>query len=238
MPLTPEDVHAKEFTSTRFRLGYKEDEVDAFLDEVESEIGRLLAENAEFRVGGVRATVAAPARPEDAAPAPVAAEGTGTGPGLRRESEDPALHTLLLAQRTADEAVLQAREEAERVLAEARERATRLEQEANDERARSSAESDRLIADARERATRLEQDAKEQHTLATRELHRRRQQLEAHVEELRAFEREYRRRVRAYLESQLRELDAPAKVVAASTSPPSSDAAPARENTSASDATS
>ena len=34
MPLTPEDVSNKRFTSTRFRPGYDEDEVDAFLDEV------------------------------------------------------------------------------------------------------------------------------------------------------------------------------------------------------------
>ena len=38
------------------------------------------------------------------------------------------------------------------------------------------------------------------------DLDRRRQRLEASIEELRAFEREYRTRLRAYLEGQLREL--------------------------------
>ncbi len=33
MPLTPEDVRNKQFTTVRLREGYDEDEVDAFLDE-------------------------------------------------------------------------------------------------------------------------------------------------------------------------------------------------------------
>lgn len=42
MPLTPEDVRNKQFTTVRLREGYDEDEVDAFLDEVEAELTRLL----------------------------------------------------------------------------------------------------------------------------------------------------------------------------------------------------
>ena len=40
MPLTPEDVRNKQFTTVRLREGYDEDEVDAFLDEVEAELTR------------------------------------------------------------------------------------------------------------------------------------------------------------------------------------------------------
>ena len=36
MPLTPEDVRNKQFRTVRLREGYDEDEVDAFLDEVEA----------------------------------------------------------------------------------------------------------------------------------------------------------------------------------------------------------
>lgn len=42
--LTPQDVREKLFTSVRFKHGYDEDEVDAFLDEVERELTRLYAE--------------------------------------------------------------------------------------------------------------------------------------------------------------------------------------------------
>ena len=41
MPLTPADVRNKQFSTTRLRPGYDEEEVDAFLDEVEAELDRL-----------------------------------------------------------------------------------------------------------------------------------------------------------------------------------------------------
>lgn len=49
MALTPTDVHNQQFTTVRMRTGYDMDEVDAFLDVVETEIGRLLAENDDLR---------------------------------------------------------------------------------------------------------------------------------------------------------------------------------------------
>ena len=50
MPLTPEDVANKQFTSTRLKPGYDETEVDEFLDEVEAELARLTRENEDLRV--------------------------------------------------------------------------------------------------------------------------------------------------------------------------------------------
>ncbi|MDA3021308.1 MAG: DivIVA domain-containing protein [Actinomycetota bacterium] len=44
MPLTPAEVRATQFATTRVRSGYDVDEVDAFLDIVESDIGRLSAD--------------------------------------------------------------------------------------------------------------------------------------------------------------------------------------------------
>jgi DivIVA domain-containing protein len=41
MPLTPEDVQQKRFSTVRFKEGYDEVEVDAFLDEVTAELRRL-----------------------------------------------------------------------------------------------------------------------------------------------------------------------------------------------------
>ncbi len=49
MPLTPEDVSNKRFTPVRLREGYDMGEVDAFLDEVEAELERLLKENEDLR---------------------------------------------------------------------------------------------------------------------------------------------------------------------------------------------
>src|SRR5437870_5155583 len=49
MPLTPADVRNKQFSTTRLRPGYDEEEVDAFLDEVEAELDRLLQENEDLR---------------------------------------------------------------------------------------------------------------------------------------------------------------------------------------------
>src|ERR1700730_3083577 len=49
MPLSPADVRNKQFSTTRLRPGYDEEEVDAFLDEVEAELDRLIQENEELR---------------------------------------------------------------------------------------------------------------------------------------------------------------------------------------------
>ena len=53
MPLTPQEVAAKQFTVVRLTQGYKMDEVDAFLDEVEGELGRLVRDNDELRAASV-----------------------------------------------------------------------------------------------------------------------------------------------------------------------------------------
>ena len=47
--VTPADVRYKQFNTTRLRPGYDEEEVDAFLDEVEAELFGLTAENEELR---------------------------------------------------------------------------------------------------------------------------------------------------------------------------------------------
>jgi DivIVA domain-containing protein len=220
MTLTPEDVQAKRFTVTRFKAGYDEEEVDAFLDEVEAELRRLLAENAELKdrlaavTGGAThlepplglAAPGAPSAsppsaaarsggealgpetrpfppvPEAPSPAPVVPEPPPERPETpiqrRDDAEAAALRTLRAAQRTADGIVSEARVEAQQILNAARERGAALEQEARD----------------RQRA-------------ALSSLAQQRQELEARIEGLRLFERDYRTRMRAYLEGQIRELD-------------------------------
>src|SRR5260370_41964298 len=80
MPLTPEDVHNKQFTTVRLREGYDEEEVDAFLDEVEAELTRLIRENEELRAKLAAATRAAASAA--AAPVPMRREPTPRPPPL------------------------------------------------------------------------------------------------------------------------------------------------------------
>ena len=103
MPLTPEDVANKQFTSTRLKPGYDETEVDEFLDEVEAELTRLYRENDELR-----AKLSAGDRGSQlGAPAPVAvpaqADAPAPDPALAREN-DELRAKLAQAQRQLTEA--------------------------------------------------------------------------------------------------------------------------------------
>src|SRR5690349_18265165 len=83
MPLTPEDVRNKQFTTVRLREGYDEDEVDAFLDEVEAELTRLLLENEDLRAKLAAATRAAAQNQQNMRKPP---EGPG-GPGPQDQQQ-------------------------------------------------------------------------------------------------------------------------------------------------------
>jgi DivIVA domain-containing protein len=192
MPLTPQDVQNKEFATTRFKPGYDEEEVDAFLDEVEAELNRLLTENADLRnrLNQLQTTVAAapvpltkaeaptPAAAPEPAPAPEPVVAPVVSVAAAEPPETAALRTLQMAQRTADSAVAEAK-----------------------------AEADKMVSDARARAAELEREAQVRHATVISQLESQRAALEARVEDLRAFEREYRTRLKAYLETQLRDLD-------------------------------
>jgi DivIVA domain-containing protein len=223
VPLTPTDVANKQFRIA-FR-GYSLDEVDAFLDEVETELTRLLRERSAAPATTSEAAAPAAAAVAEPTAAPVA-------PLTGMEGQESALRTLLLAQRTADAAIAEAQAEADELLATARGEAERTVSEARAEAssavqgARSEAESTlagaraeaertvtaarteahQTLAAARDRAAKLEAETAAKVEAATGGLDVRRRQLEARIEELRAFEREYRTRLKAYLETQLREL--------------------------------
>jgi cell division septum initiation protein DivIVA len=105
------------------------------------------------------------------------------------DGEQQALRVLMMAQRTADDHVSDARREADKLLSDARSKAEEVTREA------------RAKADA------LERDARQRHQEAMGGLDAKRTALQKHIEELKQFEREYRTRLKAYLESQLRDLD-------------------------------
>jgi len=218
VPLTPTDVANRQF---KFALrGYSVEEVDTFLDEVESELSRLLRDNAELR--GAPAGTASPTSGATAA-APLA--------GL--QGQEAALRTLLLAQRTADEAIAEARAEAEQIVTATRaeaESALSAAKEEADQTLRSAraeaettlgeatseaesalgkarAEAESTLSASQAKADGLETDIAERIHAATGDLEQKRRSLEARIDELRAFEREYRTRLKAYLETQLRDLD-------------------------------
>src|SRR5262249_43854764 len=207
MPLTPADVRNKQFSTTRLRPGYDEEEVDAFLDEVEVELDRLIQENEELRSklaeclrGGKSAVSAlssplADPEPEMLAPEPIMPEPEHRPEPVRasmpsEDNMDTAARVLALAQQTADQASADSRREADELLGKARRQA------------------EQITSDARARAESLERDAQERHRQAMGSLVQQREELERRVDDLRAFEREYRSRLKAYLEGQLRDLEA------------------------------
>jgi DivIVA domain-containing protein len=225
MPLTPADVHNVAFKKPPIgKRGYDEEEVDAFLDEVERELARLIEENNELRAAAERGGGGRPAGPggdprlaqenaelkaqldrlnreksgAEQAARQMQAEleqvrTSGGGPVVTGDGEQQALRVLMMAQRTADDHVADARREADKLLSDARTKAEEVTREA------------RAKADA------LERDARQRHQEAMGGLDAKRSALQKHIEELKQFEREYRTRLKAYLESQLRDLDGSGK---------------------------
>jgi DivIVA domain-containing protein len=219
MALTPEDVVNKRFQATKFREGYDQDEVDDFLDEVVNELRRLTDENEEFRqklsacerrVGELsRASVARENAPEPVAPpmpvpppAPVTVAQPVPVPAPAPEPVAPAP----MAPAAQLQSVGQGPEAAAGMLA--------LAQKLHDEYVRNGEQQrDRIVGDAREHAARLVREAEEKQRQTLGSLEQERSLLERKIDELRAFEREYRSRLKSYLEGQLRELEAKAAVV-------------------------
>jgi DivIVA domain-containing protein len=225
MPLTPADVHNVVFKKPPIgKRGYDEDEVDAFLDVVEAELARLIEENNELR-SGVDSPVQARAeeRPEPPAPAPAA---VAVAPPVQQPREDDsarASRMLALATETADRYVNEAKTQAEQMLSGAKSNSERLMTDARTKSEQMVTEAkhraDSMIGDARTRAetverearakaAALEQEAERRHVETMGPLEEKKAGLERKIEELRTFEREYRTRLRSYLESHLRDLDA------------------------------
>lgn len=202
MALSWEDVVNKQFQPTKFREGYDQGEVDDFLDEIVGELKRLqglneqlTAENEALRAGGAvpdaDAAVDAPVADADAAAVVDAGQSLAPAaladaePGLEVEptpsSADPASASaagvLAMAQRVHDEHVAAGEQRRDELISEAEARAEALVAEAEGTRTRTLEE---LAAD--------------------------KAGLEAEVEQLRGFETDYRSRLTAYIEGQLREI--------------------------------
>jgi DivIVA domain-containing protein len=219
------------------KRGYNEDEVDAFLDLVEAELARLIEENNDLRaqveqldqqldstrtdLGDVQ-KLGAPreeSRRLVPVPPPTLAEQTSPGGG---DHHVQAAKVLGLAQEMADRLTGEAKAEADGMLSEARTKSEQLLSEArtksdtmiNESRTRAET----MLNDARTRAETLERTAREKATTLERDAQRKHQEiigtvttekatLEKKIDELRTFEREYRTRLKTFLESSLRDLE-------------------------------
>ena len=229
MALTPEDVVNKRFQPTKFREGYDQDEVDDFLDEVVVELRRLGQENdelrqrliaADSRVNELQRTPVQPAptgfdQPMTAsAPAPVAAPAPfQPAPVAQTDpNADPGNtnNLLQLARRLHEEHVREGVEKRDALIADGQAQAARAVEEGQ-------AQATHLVEEAREQANRTIEEAQVQSRTQLSTLEQERAILEQHVEELRNFERDYRAKLKGYIEGQLRELEssAPALVGAA-----------------------
>lgn len=201
MALTPEDVVNKRFQATKFREGYDQDEVDDFLDEVVVELRRLNQENDELRqrvstaearaAEASKVAASAPAAPAPApsfaepAPQPATVAVTVPAPAVQSELDEQASTTnlLQLARRLHEEHVREGIEKRDALIAEGHATAARV------------------VAEA---------EAKQRAQIGV--LDQERQALEKRVDGLRLFEREYRQKLKSYIEGQLRDLDTAAPV--------------------------
>ncbi|MET0999898.1 MAG: DivIVA domain-containing protein [Marmoricola sp.] len=199
-PLTPEDVSNKRFTPVRLREGYDMGEVDQFLDQVEAELERLITESNDLRakLEAAQGGAVTPATPAGtAADGESATTGSAAAAAPREtikvvtpaEASSAALRLLELATRNADEVVAEAKEEAEQIVVAARTEAETVEQE------------------ARSRAQNLDSETDIKRSELLSDLEKERTRLDSEVDTLRAFEREYRSRLKSYFTEQLAALD-------------------------------
>jgi DivIVA domain-containing protein len=192
MALTPEDVVNKRFQSTKFREGYDQDEVDDFLDEVVVELRRLTKENEELRgQGGSDGTPAVESAPVAAAAA-VAAEPVVAEPVVAEPVAAAPVAAVAPVDETAGTTNL-----------------LQLARRLHEEHVKEGAEKrDALIAEGHATAARVIAEAETQQRVQLQKLDKERSTLEGKIDELRTFEREYRLKLKSYIEGQLHDLDA------------------------------
>jgi DivIVA domain-containing protein len=134
------------------------------------------------------------------------------GGGATMDHHVQAVQVLALAQQTADQHLAQSKAEAERMLAEATSHSENTvnsaQQQAQAHLTDAQNRAKQLDDESTARANRTIQDAEQRAATITAQFEQRKAALERRVEELRTFEREYRTRLKSYLESQLRDLDA------------------------------
>lgn len=195
MPLTPEDVVNKRFQPTKFREGYDQDEVDDFLDEIVVELRRLNQENEDLRQrllaseGRINELQRGGGAVTTAAITPAVSAVVDPGSAFPEAVSDPMSldgnntnNLLQLARKLHDEHVKEGLEKREQ-----------------------------LIAEGHATASRIVREAEAQHKANMGRLEQEKALIEHKIQELLAFEREYRLKLKTYIEAQLRDLETAAQ---------------------------
>ncbi len=222
--LTPADIHNMAFKKPPMgKRGYDEEDVDAFLDEVEQELTRLLEENAALHD---RVQHGGPGAPGPASSgralshelADVAAQLERMQAARARAEEDarsmqaqlesarraavaaPApgggdrlAPVLMMAQRTADDHLRDAELTSSSLLSESADKAAKL------------------ASEAQLKATTLESDARRNHTDAINNIEVERAALLDEIDRLGRLAESYRSALRGHVTQQLQDLDSVAK---------------------------
>lgn len=225
MALMPDDLLSKRFTPVRFSEGYDMDEVDNYLDnDILPRLQELIDENtrltkeleeAHSRLAEV-----------ESAPAPVAAESAETpeaegdvetdavvadeapAPSTDESDADATVQNTVVDDAPAETSAATAAvapaaaggSDAAGIIALANRLHDEYVKNGEDER-------DRLITDANNEHKRIVGEAEEKSRSTLAELETKKAELDKTIEGLRTFERDYRNRLRNYLENQLRDLD-------------------------------
>lgn len=216
MALTPEVVVNKKFQVTKFREGYDQDEVDDFLDEIVEELRRLNQENDELR----RQVAELETQTGESAPvpAPVPADGVddeSTAADLPVVEAEPVVEEAVVEPEPeiVEAAPAAPAEPAHESTAESAAGVLAMAQRLHDEYvADGERKRDEIISEAEREANRMVTEAQETSRKTLDDLEKRKTILEREVEELRGFERDYRSRLRAFIENQLQDLDSQARV--------------------------
>jgi DivIVA domain-containing protein len=191
MPLTPEDVVNKRFQPTKFREGYDQDEVDDFLDEIVVELRRLNQENEDLRQrllsseGRINELQRGGAVVDLSVQTPAVSAIVDPGSAFPEAIADPVAldgnntnNLLQLARKLHDEHVKEGLEKREA-----------------------------LIAEGHATASRIIREAEAQHKANMGRLEQEKALVENEIQQLLAFEREYRLKLKTYIESQLVDLE-------------------------------
>ncbi|MCI1675945.1 MAG: DivIVA domain-containing protein [Ancrocorticia sp.] len=176
--LTEDDVMNMRFKEPKeVSEGYDQDEVDVFLDQVADTIGALTKENAELqnqlKVAQARVTELEGGTGAPVDEAPDSATSTSAFVNPTNEAEE-ATGLLMLAQELRDRHI-----------------------------AEGKAESERLVSEAQQKSQQMVDDAQDQYNRTMAQLEQERSLMERKISELRDFERDYRTRLKSYLESLL-----------------------------------
>jgi DivIVA domain-containing protein len=215
MPLTPADIHNVAFKKPPIgKRGYDEEEVDAFLDEVEQELIRLLEENGVLRDqmerggAGPASTMVLnsefadlTAQLERLQEARARAEQNARGMQAELERARRAVpagppagmgdntRVLMMAQRTADDHMRDAERESDAVLTGAR------------------AKADQVIGEAQLTAGTIEGDARRQHAEALNSIGAKRAALLDEIDRLGQLAQGYHAALNNHVTQQLQELN-------------------------------